>query len=56
MLPQVANAQAVTETDVDVTTPDGTADCYFVHPAAGQHPAEIAASASGSHDCNSHDS
>ena len=41
MLPQVANAQAVTETDVDVTTPDGTADCYFVHPAAGQHPGVI---------------
>jgi len=41
MLPQVANAQAVTETDVDVTTSDGTADCYFVHPAAGQHPGVI---------------
>jgi carboxymethylenebutenolidase len=35
MLPQVANAVAVTETDVNVTTPDGTADCYFVHPATG---------------------
>jgi carboxymethylenebutenolidase len=41
MLPKVANAQAVTETDVDVTTPDGVADCYFVHPAAGQHPGVI---------------
>ncbi len=41
MLPQVANAQAVTETDVDVTTPDGVADCYFVHPAAGRHPGVI---------------
>jgi carboxymethylenebutenolidase len=35
MLPQVANAVAVTEADVNVTTPDGTADCYFVHPASG---------------------
>ena len=35
MLPQVANAVAVTESDVAVTTPDGTADCYFVHPASG---------------------
>src|SRR5579862_6996297 len=35
MLPQVANAVAVVESDVNVTTPDGTADCYFVHPASG---------------------
>ena len=35
MLPQVANAVAVTESDVAVTTPDGNADCYFVHPASG---------------------
>ena len=35
LLPQVANAVAVTESDVNVTTPDGTADCYFVHPASG---------------------
>ena len=35
LLPQVANAVAVTESDVTVTTPDGTADCYFVHPASG---------------------
>ena len=38
MLPQVANAVAVTESDVNVTTPDGTADCYFVHPASGTAP------------------
>jgi carboxymethylenebutenolidase len=37
-LPQVANAVAVTESDVMVTTPDGTADCYFVHPASGTAP------------------
>ena len=38
LLPQVANAVAVTESDVAVTTPDGTADCYFVHPASGTAP------------------
>ncbi|MCC6862964.1 MAG: dienelactone hydrolase family protein [Bryobacterales bacterium] len=36
ILPPVAGAVAVTETDVTVTTPDGAADCYFVHPASGQ--------------------
>jgi len=35
ILPEVANAVAVTESDVTVTTPDGTADGYFVHPASG---------------------
>lgn len=35
MLPQVANAAAVMESDVMVKTPDGEADCYFVHPASG---------------------
>jgi carboxymethylenebutenolidase len=38
MLPQVPNAVAVTEADVSVTTPDGTSDCYFVHPAKGTAP------------------
>ena len=38
MLPKVANAVAVTESDVTVTTPDGTADAYFVHPATGTAP------------------
>ena len=38
MLPSVANAAEVTEADVNVTTPDGVADCYFVHPAEGRHP------------------
>src|SRR2546423_14916022 len=38
MLPRVANAVAVTESDVNVTTPDGAADCYFVHPASGTAP------------------
>jgi len=35
MLPRVVNAVAVTDADVTVTTPDGAADCYFVHPASG---------------------
>ncbi|HEY7210431.1 MAG TPA: dienelactone hydrolase family protein [Bryobacteraceae bacterium] len=38
MLPKVANAVTVTESEVNVTTPDGTADCYFVHPATGRAP------------------
>jgi len=38
MLPSVANAVAVTESDVTVTTPDGSADAYFVHPASGTAP------------------
>src|SRR6476646_4740244 len=35
MLPKVVDAVAVTESDVTITTPDGSADCYFVHPASG---------------------
>jgi len=38
MLPAVANAVAVTEGDVTITTPDGTCDAYFVHPATGTAP------------------
>ncbi len=38
MLPPVANAAAVTESEVSITTPDGTADCYFVHVASGTAP------------------
>ena len=38
MLPQVADAVAVTESDVIVMTPDGAADCYFVHPTSGTAP------------------
>ena len=38
MLPQVAKAAAVSESDVNVKTPDGSADCYFVHPASGTAP------------------
>jgi carboxymethylenebutenolidase len=38
MLPRAANAVTVTESEVSVTTPDGAADCYFVHPASGAAP------------------
>ena len=41
MLPQVANAVTVTESEVTVVTPDGNADCYFVHPASGTAPAVL---------------
>src|SRR5215813_7150908 len=41
MLPQVKNAVKVTESEVTVMTPDGTADCYFVHPASGTAPAVL---------------
>ncbi len=34
-LPTVANAADVAEADVTVTTPDGQADAYFVHPSSG---------------------
>ncbi len=38
ILPRVLNAVDVTEMDVNVTTPDGTADGYFVHPSSGTAP------------------
>lgn len=38
LLPQVANAAPTNEADVSITTPDGTADAYFVHPASGTAP------------------
>ncbi len=41
MLPRVANAVTVTEGEVTIKTPDGTADCYFVHPATGTAPAVL---------------
>ena len=28
----------IEEADVDIKTPDGTADAYFVHPGEGRHP------------------
>ena len=38
MLPQVKNPVAVTESEVNIMTPDGTADGYFVHPSTGTAP------------------
>ena len=38
LLPRVANAVTVTESDVMIKTPDGTCDAYFVHPATGSAP------------------
>jgi carboxymethylenebutenolidase len=38
LLPQVANALTVAESEVGIKTPDGVADAYFVHPANGTAP------------------
>jgi len=38
LLPRAANAQSVTESETEITTPDGVCDSYFVHPASGAHP------------------
>jgi carboxymethylenebutenolidase len=38
MLPAVAGAVDVTESEVEIKTPDGVADAYFVHPSSGAHP------------------
>ncbi|MEM8935229.1 MAG: dienelactone hydrolase family protein [Pseudomonadota bacterium] len=37
MVPAPAHAAEVIESDIDVATPDGAADCYFVRPASGAH-------------------
>jgi carboxymethylenebutenolidase len=41
MLPRAADAQQVTERDVEIPTPDGVADAYFVHPSTGAHAAVL---------------
>lgn len=41
VLPTAGRAEALTERDVTIETPDGEADCYFVHPASGRHPGVI---------------
>jgi carboxymethylenebutenolidase len=38
LLPPVADAAQVQESEVEIKTPDGTADAYFVHPSKGSHP------------------
>jgi carboxymethylenebutenolidase len=37
-LPKLANAAETQGTDVEIKTPDGTADAYFVHPKTGKNP------------------
>ncbi len=37
-LPKAADAAETKGADVDVKTPDGIADAYFVHPAKGKYP------------------
>jgi carboxymethylenebutenolidase len=41
LLPAVANAAEVVESEVQIKTPDGTCDAYFVHPVKGRHPAVL---------------
>ncbi len=41
LLPRALDAVAVTESEVKVKTPDGVADCYFVHPASGASAAVV---------------
>jgi len=41
MFPPMANAQSVSERDVEIRTPDGVADCYFVYPSSGAHAAVL---------------
>jgi carboxymethylenebutenolidase len=37
-LPKLAYAVETNAADVEIKTPDGTADAYFVHPAQGKYP------------------
>ena len=41
MFPPMANAQSVSERDIEITTPDGVADCYFAYPSQGAHAAVL---------------
>ncbi len=41
MLPRAANAQAVKESEVNIKTPDGECDAYFVTPTTGAHAAVL---------------
>lgn len=38
LVPPVASAVDVSEQEVLISTPDGDAEAYFVHPSSGQHP------------------
>jgi carboxymethylenebutenolidase len=37
-LPKLADAADTQDADVEIKTPDGTTDAYFVHPAKGKYP------------------
>jgi carboxymethylenebutenolidase len=41
VLPKLANAAETKGADVEIKTPDGVADAYFVHPAKGKFPAVL---------------
>ncbi len=41
MLPGAANAQSISERDIDIRTPDGVADCHFAYPSSGAHAAVL---------------
>ncbi|MGC1386916.1 MAG: dienelactone hydrolase family protein [Steroidobacteraceae bacterium] len=38
VFPTLANAAETKGADVEIKTPDGVADAYFVHPASGKYP------------------
>ena len=38
IFPPLGNALDTVDSSVDIATPDGVADCYFVHPARGDYP------------------
>lgn len=41
VLPKVAGAVDVKESEVEIKTPDGVCDAHFVHPTSGKHPAVL---------------
>jgi carboxymethylenebutenolidase len=41
LLPAVANAAEVSESEVTIKTPDGNCDAHFVHPVSGAHAAVL---------------
>lgn len=41
MLPRAADALEVAEKEVEIATPDGVADAYFVYPSSGAHAAVL---------------
>jgi carboxymethylenebutenolidase len=41
VLPRLAEAADTKESEIEIKTPDGTCDAYFVHPAKGKYPAVL---------------